>query len=140
MLSPTEFLAEMEVNIRHVYRRPRMWGTPEAVESSLFCLHLSWAVIQEREPEFRGELSRQCELAGTNHAFAAARRRNDPLANEAEVMTYVLLQWRQISNRLGVLHRKGGCTRNERIPSEDVLICYVSHELRAGSLTHRATK
>lgn len=116
MLSPTEFLAEMEVNIRHVYRRPTMWGTPEAVDSALSCLHLRWAVIQERESEFGDELSRQCELAGTNLAFAATRRRSDPLANEAKVMTYVLLQWRQVSNRLGVFTREGAAREMNEFP------------------------
>jgi hypothetical protein len=104
-MKPSEEIAEfIALRIGHVYFRPLMYGgTATEVDLLLYHLHEIWAEIVELPEKFRTTL--QASLSDENcgaSSFDCCYRKQHPRANEDDIVAYVIDQWRQISNRIGL--------------------------------------
>jgi hypothetical protein len=83
---------------------PLMYGgTAEGVDLLLRAHHELWSEIVERQEEFQKVLrevheEEDCQAAG----FPTRYLWDHPSANQNEIAAYVTLQWRKVSDQLGV--------------------------------------
>jgi hypothetical protein len=101
-LSPEQILRNLEDTIRHIYRRPSMWGDSEGVEASLWCIHWCWAMAQMREQEFRDLHGEQLQEHHTSFSLVRTYRDRHPAPVDDEVRQFVLDTWGCITKRLGI--------------------------------------
>ena len=103
MRSVPEILAELEDGIRHVHKAPGMYGaTAGEVEAVLWCLHYTWAMVQERAAEFRNVCDARLIELGTNRSLAVSYKDRHPNAKAGTVLRHVLTNWKLIAERLGI--------------------------------------
>lgn len=97
----------VEKRIRHIYRRPLMYGgTAEGVDLLLHYYHELWAEINQREDDFEKATSVQRSKDGCGSlGFTFHYRRNRPDAQDEETVKYVVEQWQMISAMLSLPDR-----------------------------------
>src|SRR5687768_7542784 len=101
MKSQQETVSYLLRRIGYVYHhRPLMYGGSGAgVELYLLDHHEIWAFIMDRENDF--ENARRDQLASENCGsanFASRYAMNHPAADEINIASYVVEQWRKISD------------------------------------------
>ena len=105
-----EILNDAAVTIQRIHRRPSMYigsedfeYAAEMFDGMTWLAHHFWAMIQNRDSEFRDILSatralHQCSSQG----FADAFRRHNPNADPRSVFEYVRRCWAEIDAELGI--------------------------------------
>jgi hypothetical protein len=108
--SADEIAGMLVESIRYVYERPEMHvgslsrpGDAHALDVLLSNLHSTWAAVLDCVDWMIKivEAVKQEERCG-GRTFDDAFRSRNPSASEAEVCDYVLAQWHQITDRLGM--------------------------------------
>jgi hypothetical protein len=102
MRTPEELNHLFLEQLRSVYKRPSMYGSPSEIESALWWAHRAWALVHRREDEFQSIYNRMHRERKAPRGLYEQFRGELPDGSDADAYNFVLGNWASITMQLGI--------------------------------------